>query len=36
MLILQNLENKRDSLQNLQNAGVMVSLELLVETQACG
>jgi hypothetical protein len=26
--ILHNLENKGDSLQDLQNAGVMVSLEL--------
>jgi hypothetical protein len=26
--ILQNPENKRDSLQNLQNTGVMASLEL--------
>jgi hypothetical protein len=27
--ILQNLENKGDNLQDLQNTGVMVSLELL-------
>jgi hypothetical protein len=26
--ILQNLENKGDNLQDIQNAGVMVSLEL--------
>jgi hypothetical protein len=32
--ILQYDENKRDSLQDQQNAGVMVSLELW-ETQAC-
>jgi hypothetical protein len=34
---LQDLENKGDNLQDLQNAGVMVSLELvslLEETQA--
>jgi hypothetical protein len=34
---LQDLENKGDSLQDLQNAGVMVSLELwfcVRETQA--
>jgi hypothetical protein len=30
---LQNIENKGDSLQDLQNAGVMVSLEPW-ETQA--
>jgi hypothetical protein len=30
---LQDLENKGDNLQDLQNAGVMVSLELW-ETQA--
>jgi hypothetical protein len=28
-MILHNPENKRDNLQDLQNAGVMVSLELL-------
>ena len=33
LLILQDLENKGDSFQDLQNAGVMVSLELW-ETQA--
>jgi hypothetical protein len=32
---LQNPENKEDNLQDIQNAGVMVSLELW-ETQACG
>jgi hypothetical protein len=32
-LILQDLENKGDNLQDLQNAGVMVALELW-ETQA--
>jgi len=32
---LQDLENKGDDLQDLQNAGVMVYLELW-ETQACG
>jgi hypothetical protein len=34
--ILHHLENKGDNLQDLQNAGVMVSLELLGETQAWG
>jgi hypothetical protein len=34
-VILQDPENKRDNLQDLENAGVMVSLELW-ETQACG
>jgi hypothetical protein len=32
-LNLHNLENKEDSLQDIQNAGVMASLELW-ETQA--
>jgi hypothetical protein len=34
-LNLQDIENKGDDLQDLQNAGVMVSLELW-ETQASG
>jgi hypothetical protein len=32
MLCLQNLENKGDNLQNLHNKGVVVSLELLGDT----
>jgi hypothetical protein len=32
-LILQDIENKGDNFQDLENAGVMVSLELW-ETQA--
>jgi hypothetical protein len=34
--ILQNPENKGDNLQDLQNIGVMASLELRGRTQACG
>jgi hypothetical protein len=33
---LQDLENKGDNLQDLQNAGVMVFLEAFAETQAGG
>jgi hypothetical protein len=35
-LILQDPENKGDSLQDTKNAGVMASSELFRETQACG